>query len=236
MRLGRLIFLIVQIMLFMHQIQNDTGPVLAALQICRRCEIAWRFQQTSQHRGLGRGHIGGRLVEIALAGGLEATGTGPQIGPVHVDVENIVLGIFGLQREGEGNLFHLAPDAADPAIGLELGLILPADRVKGVTQAQQLGNLLGDGRTAIAFQRATTFGEVDLDGPGNAARADAEMAIEAAVLGGDHRFAQDRRDLVAGDGPKGFPRHAKTRPSRSSIVTEPRARASNSSSGSGRPL
>ena len=193
-----------QIALFLHQAQDHAGPRLAARQIGGRRVIAGCAQQARQHRGFGGIHLACGLVEVTLAGGLEAARPGAQIGPVHVDVEDVVLGILRLHREGVGDFLDLAPYAARPAVGLELGLVGKARRIEGLAKAEKLCHLLRDGRPAVTLQRAAAVGHVDADRAGDAARADAQMAVEAPVLGRDHGLFQDGGDLVGGHRTEGL--------------------------------
>ncbi len=121
-------------------------------------------------------------------------GAGAEIGAVEVDRQDVVLGILRLQREGVGHFLDLAPERAAAAVVLVFRLVLPRVRVVGHAEAEELGHLLRDGAAAVAGERAAPFGDVDADGAGDAARADAEMAVEALVLGGDDGVLQDRCD------------------------------------------
>ena len=184
----------------MHQPQDDAGPFARAFEVRGRREVAGRLQQPRHHRGLGGRHIGCGLAEIALARRLEPAGACAEIAAVHVDVEDVVLGVLRLHRQRVGHFLDLAPQRGLAALGLEIGFGLPLGGVERVAQAQKLRDLLGDGRAAVAFQRAAPLGHVDLDGAGHAARIDAEVGIEPLVLGRDHGVLQHRRDLVGTDG------------------------------------
>jgi hypothetical protein len=79
----------------------------------------------------------------------------------------------------------------------------------------------------MPLQRAAPFAQVDPDRPGDAARADAQMAVEPPVLGRHDGVDQMRARRVGVITPPNWsPRQAKTLPSRSSMVTEPRERVS----------
>ena len=201
---GLRVFGLCQVALFLHQPQDQPGAILRALQVRGRGKEAGRLEQPGQHRGLGRVHLGGGFAEIALRRGLEPAGAGPQVAAVHIDVEDVRLGIFRFQCKAIGDFLDLAPQRAGPAGGLVFGFVLPLDRVEAFAQAQQLGNLLGDGRAAVSRKRAASLRQVDADGAGDAAGVDADMIVEPLVLGRDDGIPQIGRDLVGADGVVGL--------------------------------
>ena len=171
--------------LLVHQLDDGVGAVLAALEVVGRRVIGRRGQEPGEHRRLRRVHIGGGDAEIALGGGLEAARARPEIGAVEVDRQDVVLGIFELHRQRIGHFLDLALHPAGAAVVLVIGLGLPALGIVFDAKAEELGHLLREGRAAIARERTAPGGEIDAHRRGDAARAYAEMAVEALVLGGD---------------------------------------------------
>jgi hypothetical protein len=66
------------------------------------------LEQAGQKRGLADRQLFGALVEIALRGGLDAIGAGAEIDPVQIEGEDLVLGEFHLQPDGQHQLLDLA--------------------------------------------------------------------------------------------------------------------------------
>ncbi|MPL60708.1 hypothetical protein SDC9_06269 [bioreactor metagenome] len=190
---------VVQEALLVHQRQHHPGPLLRAFQVRGGGVIGGRLQQPGEHCRLLRGDIGGRGAEVALRRRLEAACAGAEIGAVEVDRQDLVLGILEFHRQGEGDLLDLALHPARAAVVLIGSFGLPALRVIGNAEAEQLRHLLGDRRTAVALERAAPLTQVDRDRRGDAARRDAEVLVEAPVLGGDDGVAQVGRDVLGGD-------------------------------------
>ena len=121
------------------------------------------------------------------------------VGAVEVDREDLVLGVLELHRQREDRLLGLALERAAAAVGLVGGLAFPLGRVVFDPEAEQLGGLLRDGRAAVARERPAPFAEVDPHGAGDAAGRQAEVLVEALVLGRDDGVPEVRRDRPGGD-------------------------------------
>ena len=118
-----------------------------------------------------------RLAEIAVRRGVDAIGAGAEIDPVQIDFEDLVLGEAALEPQRQQRLADLAREAA----------------LRG--QEQDLGELLGDRAAALDDMAGAQIGDRGAHQPD---RVDAEMAVEAAVLGRDHRLRQVGRHLLQG--------------------------------------
>ncbi len=116
-----------------------------------------------------------RFAEIAVRRGVDAIGAGAEIDAVEVDFEDLVLAEFVLEPQRQQCLLDLAREGA-------LG-----------GKEQVLGELLGDRAAALDDMAGAQIAE---SGAQQADRIDAEMAVEAAVLGGDHRSRQVGRHLL----------------------------------------
>jgi hypothetical protein len=116
------------------------------------------------HRGFGDLERPSGLAEIALRRGLDTVGTGAEINPVEVELENLGLAQLALEPKRKHEFLHLAPERAL------------------LRQEQVLGELLGDGRSALGDVPA---GEIGEHRAREAHGIDTEMAVEAAVLDGD---------------------------------------------------
>ena len=80
-----------KVALIFHQPKDQVGAVLRPFQVVGRRIGGGRHQEPGQHRRLGRVDLVGRLAEIALRGGLEPARSGPQIGPVEIDRQDVGL-------------------------------------------------------------------------------------------------------------------------------------------------
>ncbi len=102
-------------------------------------------------------------------GRIDAIGAGAKIDPVEIQLQDLILGVAGLQPQGEHHLLHLAADGA----------------LMG--QEQVLGELLGQGRAALDHSAAHKIGD---HGPQQIYEIYAEMTSEPTVLDGDDRVRQ----------------------------------------------
>ena len=164
-----------QVALLLHQPDDDLRARLRPREVVGRREARRCAQQPGQHRRLGRVHLGRRLAEVALGRRLEAGGAGAEIGAVQVDRQDLVLGELPLERQRRRDL-------------LDLALPGPA-----VVEPDELRDLLGDRRAAL---HRLPGAQVDERGAGGALQVDAEVPVEAAVLGRDDGVDQVRRHLV----------------------------------------
>src|SRR6185437_12101837 len=108
--------------------------------------------------------VGDLLAEVIFGRRRDAEIAGAHIGAVEIELEDFVLGVVPFQPDGEEGFLDLA---LDRALGAE---------------EQVLGQLLGDRRAAL---RAVVALRVIDEGAQGAEYVDAEMVVEAPVLGGD---------------------------------------------------
>ncbi len=108
-----------------------------------------------------------RFSEIALRGGFDAVGAGAEIDPVEIKLEDLRLGEFVFEPECQHHFLRLARDRA------LLG------------EKQILGELLGDGRTALRGAPPQHVGDQRAH---DAQRIDAVVGVETAILDGDERL------------------------------------------------
>ena len=162
-----------------HVLQHGRGALARAGRIDRRGVARRRLEQAGQQRRLGQRDLGGGLAEVAPGGGVDAVGAGAEIHPVEIQGQDLVLGQMALEPDRQQQLLHLA---------LEMALM---------RQEQVLGQLLGDRAAALADAAGAQIAERGAD---DAARIEARMAVEAAVLGGDDRGGEPGRQPVDGDG------------------------------------
>ena len=143
--------------------------------VAGRAVFAGRLQQPGQERAFIGVELPRRFAEIAPRRGIDAIGAGAEIDPVEIDLEQPVLAEMMLEPEGQQRLLPLAPQGA---VG---------------RQEDVLGELLGDGRAALDDMAGAQIGE---DGARHAQEVEAEMAVEAPILGRDHRFRQRLRQIL----------------------------------------
>ncbi len=100
---------------------------------------------------------------------VDAEGAAAHVGAVEIELEDFVLGQAGFQPDGEEGFVDLALDGAL------------------VGQEQVLGELLGDRGAALAHPAGLRVGN---QRAGRASDVDAEMIVEAPILGGERRLDQ----------------------------------------------
>ena len=155
-------------------VQHHVGAGAGGGQVDVRRVFGRRLEQSGEHRGFRKIDVAHRLVEIEMRRAVDAEGAAAHIGAVEIEFQDFVLGEPGLQPDREKRLVDLALDGAL------------------VAQEQVLRELLGNRRAAlphaaglrVGHQRARRAGDVD-----------AEMVVEAAVLGGERRLDQIVRKI-----------------------------------------
>ncbi|MGY3422555.1 hypothetical protein ACVWZW_003030 [Bradyrhizobium sp. F1.13.4] len=137
-----------------------------------------RLEQAGEHRGFGERHVTCRFVEVEMRGAVDAEGAAAHIGAVEIQLEDFVLGQAPFQPDREEGFVDLALDGAL------------------VAQEQVLGELLGDRGAALADAAGLGVGDERARGAGD---VDAEMLVEAAVLGRERRLDQHVRKIFQRD-------------------------------------
>ena len=117
----------------------------------------------------------GAMAEESLRRGIDAICPATEIDAVEIELEDLLLGEFPLEREGQNALLDLSREAAV------------------VGQEDVAGQLLRDGRCRTD---PALVGDARDDRTADAERIDAEVAAEPAVLDRDHRRSHFGRDLV----------------------------------------
>ena len=143
-RIGDVAFLV-------HGREHQLGAVFGKVRVARRGIAGRRFQEAGDGRRLGDGHQTRGFAEIAPGRGIDPIGPRTEIDPVEIHFEDLVLGIFGFQPEGEHQFLDLALDGAVRF------------------QKQVLGQLLGQGRPALLQPSGGQIG-VTWRGPGRSGR------------------------------------------------------------------
>ena len=113
-----------------------------------------------------------------MRGAVDAEGAAAHIGAVEIEFQNFVLGEPRLQPDRQKGFLDLALDGAL------------------VVQEQVLRQLLGDRRAALPHAAGLRVGDQRARGAGD---VDAEMVVEAAVLGGERRLDQIVRKILQRD-------------------------------------
>jgi hypothetical protein len=149
-----------------HAMEHHIGARPGQMGVDMRGKSGRGLEQTGQHGGFRQGDVADRLAEIELRRRLHAIGAAAEIRPVEIHLQDLVLAQPGLDPHGKKRLVDLAAHAALRR------------------QEQILGQLLGDRRATlhdpvgagILHRRARRALDVD-----------AEMSVEARILGGQHR-------------------------------------------------
>ncbi len=160
-------------------VEHDVGAGAGGRQIDVRGKTRRRLEQAGEHRRLGEVHVARRFAEIVLRGGVDAERAAAHIGAVEIELEDLVLRQVGLQPYRQVGLLHLALDG-------------PL-----VAEKQVLGELLGDRGAALDHAAGPRIGG---DGAQRAGDVDAEMLVEAPVLGGERRLDQVVGEFLERDG------------------------------------
>ena len=147
-----------------HRLQHHLGAGLAGIGIGQWIVAGRRLQAAGQDRRLGQAKLAGMFAEEFFRCRFQAIHAGAEIDLVEIKAEDLVLAVARLQIDGERRFLQLALHGA-------------AGR-----QEQILGQLLGDGRTALHHAAGH---HVAHRGARQAERIDADMRAEAAVLDGD---------------------------------------------------
>ena len=147
-----------------------SGP--GRLGLSERRIVAWRLGQAGQQGYFPQIQLRRFFTEIGSGRRLHAVGPFAEIDFIEIDEQDIFLAQQPLKTKGKDRFGGLA-------------------QITFFTGEQQgAGNLLGDGRPALA---ASAGAEVVESGPGNRPSVQAGMLPEAAVLGGDKGGRQKRR-------------------------------------------
>ena len=94
--------------LLAHVGDDEFRPALGAVGIARRREPRRRFHQARQHGGFGERQLPRRFAEIALRGGFHPVGAGAEIDAIEIEFEDLLLGEFVLEPEGQQHFLQLA--------------------------------------------------------------------------------------------------------------------------------
>ena len=166
--------LIAEPALLMHQFQHQVAPLQAGAGVVRIAGAVaiGTGQQTHQKRRLPHIQIRGRLAEVQLGRLLEAFGAQAQVGPIEIELEDLVLAEAHLQLQGHPQLPQLAGEAQ---VAAHIGV-------------HHAGHLLGEAAAAAGAQQGGAQG---------AEQIDAAVPPEARLLGGHQRLTQ-----VQGIGPQ----------------------------------
>ena len=124
----------------------------------------------------------GATPKYVVGGGVDAVGAVPEVDGVEVQLEDQLLGVVLLDRDGERGLLDLA-----------------AQRLLRAQQ-RRLDVLLGDRRAALG---ALAGPDVDVRGTGDGLGIDTVVHPEPLVLDCDHRVLGQGRDLVERDRRRG---------------------------------
>ena len=150
---------------------EDVRPALACpLRVLGRLVARRRADGGGEHRALLRGEVGGggAGAEVGPAGGLDAVRAAAEVDRVEVVLEDLLLAALAGHLQRDEHLLDLA----------RVGAVRGEEGVLGV--------LLRDRRAALLHAPAATH--VGEQRAGDAARADAGLGVEAAVLGREHRL------------------------------------------------
>ena len=156
-------------------IQHDVGAGAGGGQVDMRGVFGRGLEQPGQHRGFRQSDVARRLVEVEMRGAIDAERAAAHIGAVEIEFQDLILGEPRLQPDREEGFLHLALDGAL------------------VVEEQVLRQLLADRRSTLPHAAGLCVGDERAPGAGD---VDAEMLVEAAVLGGEGRLDQAVREIL----------------------------------------
>ena len=156
-------------------VEDDVGAGAGGGQVDVRRVFGRGLEQPGEHGGFRQSDVARRLVEVEMRRAIDAERAAAHIGAVEIQFQDLVLGKARLQPDRKEGFLHLALDGAL------------------VVQEQVLGQLLGDRRAALADAAGLRVGDERSSGAGD---VDAEMIVEAAVLGGERRLDQIVRKIL----------------------------------------
>ncbi|CAB3708911.1 hypothetical protein LMG1231_03023 [Achromobacter denitrificans] len=159
----------------LHAAQHVVLADLGAREVGDGVEARGGLGDAGQHGGFGRGHLGQGLAEIGARGGGEAVGAVAQVDLVHVELQDLVLGELRFDLEGQQQFVELA----------RIGLFR--------RQVEVARHLHGDRAAALGLGLLDDVGQ---HGARHAHPVHAAVAVEAVILGGQHRLAHHGRDFV----------------------------------------
>ncbi|CAB3898175.1 hypothetical protein LMG3410_04177 [Achromobacter aegrifaciens] len=159
----------------LHAAQHVVLTDLGAREIGDGVEARRGLGDAGEHGGLGRRDFRQGLAQIGARGGRETIGAVAQVDLVHVELKDLVLGELGFDLERQQQFIELA----------RISLFR--------RQVEIARHLHRDGAAALALG---ALDEVGHDRARHPHPVDAAVAVEAVVLGCQHRLAHHGRDLV----------------------------------------
>jgi hypothetical protein len=92
--------------------EDERRALVRGFRIAVRCVAAWCGKHAGENRRLRQRQVTRLDIEIARGGGFDPVSARAEIDAVQVHLQDLVLGVFGLQPEREDDLLHLALDGA----------------------------------------------------------------------------------------------------------------------------
>ncbi|MNX74975.1 hypothetical protein D3C86_1064320 [compost metagenome] len=159
----------------LHAAQHIVLADLGARVVGDGVEARRGLGHAGQHGGFGGGDFGQGLAEVRARGGRETIGAVAQVDLVHVELKDLVLGELGFDLERQQQFVELA----------RIGLFR--------RQVEVARDLHGDRAAAL---RLGSLDQVGQHGARHAHPVDAAVAVEAVVLGRQHRLPHHGGNLV----------------------------------------
>ena len=163
---------------FAHLADHHIGAAHRRLDIGGRRIARGSLDQACDDRRLAQRKVARRMAEELAAGGIDAVGAASEIDLVQVELEDLLLGEFPLERHRQHGLARLA---VERAVRIEEDVA---------------GQLLRDGGSRLC---TLVIAEGYPDGAQQPDRVHAEMRIEAAILHRDHRILHHPGDFRGGE-------------------------------------
>ncbi len=156
-----------------HPIDDPIAPIDGTFALGIGIVIVRAFRQRREISDFSNRQFIDRLVEVIQRRCRDPVIAHAEINLVEIELEDLLFRIGGLDPEREQRLANLAGDVAFRA------------------EEEVLGDLLGDGRSALHVARAL---DEDERGAGHALEIDAAVMIEILILGRDESFFHQGRD------------------------------------------
>jgi hypothetical protein len=174
-----------------HPREDDVASLQRRVRVARRVVRRGLLHDPREQRGLWQCQVTGMRVEVPLGGRLHAVRAGSEERDVEVALEDLLLAVLLLQRDGVAELAQLAGVGLRDRRLLRRRPLLRVLDVGGGLEQHLLDVLLGQGRATLHV----LAGLVVHQRPDGAAQVDAAVIVEAGVLDRDDGLAHDRGDV-----------------------------------------
>src|SRR6476661_3693419 len=161
-----------------HAIQHSIALRRCAFRIFQRRKTIWTADQSCKDRGFREIQLRCAFAKVSLRGCFDSITAGPEINPVYIKLENLLLGELMLDPKCHHRFEYFSAQRTAPEW----------KTISGELLGNAAGAFLGRAARNITHQRAQ-----------NSPPINAFMLIEPSVLAHQHRIDEKRRDFAQGN-------------------------------------